>query len=220
MLGLRIPDGPLSVLCLGAHPDDIEIGCGGTLLHLGSRPETAVTAVVATGQAKRVAESRAALAALAPGVVAHFGDLPDGRLPAVWGEVKEGLEQRATEVGDIDLVLAPRVDDAHQDHRLLGRLAPTVWRDALVLHYEIPKWDGDTGQPTHYVGISEDDARLKVELLDKHFPSQRARDWWDQELFLGLMRVRGVECRHRYAEGLFAAKVLIGIGDDVEGGRS
>ena len=217
MLGLRIPDGPLSVLCLGAHPDDIEIGCGGTLLHLGSRPETAVTAVVATGQAKRVAESRAALAALAPGVVAHFGDLPDGRLPAVWGEVKEGLEQRATEVGDIDLVLAPRVDDAHQDHRLLGRLAPTVWRDALVLHYEIPKWDGDLGGPSHYVALTDEQAHRKVALLNKHFPSQRSRDWWDDEMFLGLMRLRGMECRSRYAEAFFATKVRVDVGPSEPG---
>jgi LmbE family N-acetylglucosaminyl deacetylase len=116
-------------------------------------------------------------------------------------------------------VLAPREDDAHQDHRLLGKLAPTVWRDSLVLHYEIPKWDGDLGRPTHYVGLSEDQARHKFALLDKHFPSQRGRDWWDEEMFLGLMRIRGMECRHRYAEGYFANKVLIDVGDD-EGGRS
>ena len=220
MLSLDLPIGALSVLCLGAHPDDIEIGCGGTLLRLGRRDATEVSALVMSGTPDRVAESRAALASFADVENATYLDFPDGRLPSRWDDVKQALEDHAATGPTPDLVLAPRVDDAHQDHRLLGRLAPTVWRDALVLHYEIPKWDGDTGQPTHYVGLSEDDARLKVELLDKHFPSQRARDWWDEELFLGLMRVRGVECRHRYAEGLFATKVLIGIADDAEGGRS
>jgi len=94
---------------------------------------------------------------------------------------------------------------------LLGRLATTVWRDSLVLHYEIPKWDGDLGQPTHYVGLTEGQGRRKVDLLNRHFPSQRSRDWWDDELFLGLMRIRGVECRRRYAEAFFAGKVLVDV---------
>jgi len=211
MLSLNLPRGALDVLCLGAHPDDIEIGCGGTLLRLGRRDATTVSALVMSGTPDRVEESRGALAAFAGIDDARFLDFPDGRLPSRWDDVKQALEDHAAARATPDLVLAPRVDDAHQDHRLLGQLAPTVWRDSLVLHYEIPKWDGDTGQPTHYVGLSEDDARWKFQLLDKHFPSQRDRDWWDEELFLGLLRVRGVECRHRYAEGFFATKVLVDI---------
>jgi LmbE family N-acetylglucosaminyl deacetylase len=214
MLSLSLPSGAVEVLCLGAHPDDIEIGCGGTLLGLAGRPETRVSALVTSGAPDRVGESRAALHAFARIDDAVFLDHPDGRLPSRWGDVKQALEDHAR-TGAPDLVLAPRPDDAHQDHRLLGRLAPTVWRDALVLHYEIPKWDGDLGRPTHYVGLSETQARRKVELLDRHFASQRARDWWDEELFLGLMRIRGVECRHRYAEGFFASKVLLDLGGDL-----
>jgi LmbE family N-acetylglucosaminyl deacetylase len=223
MLSLELSRGSLQVLCLGAHPDDIEIGCGGTLLRLSARDRTSISALVMSGTDDRVAESRAALASFTGAEEATFLGFPDGRLPSRWDDVKQALEDHAAEAPKPDLVLAPRVDDAHQDHRLIGQLAPTVWRDSLVLHYEIPKWDGDTGQPTHYVGLSEEQARRKFELLDKHFPSQRTRDWWDEELFLGLMRVRGMECRHRYAEGYFARKALIEVGDDpdkAEGGRS
>ena len=116
-----------------------------------------------------------------------------------------------------DIVLAPRADDAHQDHRLVGQLASTVWRDALILHYEIPKWDADLLPPTHYVAVSETNARRKVELLNLSFPSQCQRDWWDDELFLGLMRLRGIETRSRYAEGFFAAKVALRL--DIEEGQ-
>lgn len=208
MLSLQLPPGPLAVLCLGAHPDDIEIGCGGTVARLAERSGVAVSTLVLTGRADRVQESRQAMAALAGNVEATFLELPDGRLPSRWAEVKEVLETHAR-VGRPDLVLAPRVDDAHQDHRLVGSLAPTVWRDSLVLHYEIPKWDGDLGRPNHYVALTADQARRKVDVLNEHFPSQRARDWWDDELFLGFMRVRGMECRERYAEAFYASKVLV-----------
>jgi len=219
MLSLDLPRGPLAVLCLGAHPDDIEIGCGGTLLRLSGRASTCISSLVMSGSADRAAESRAALTAFTGDDRARFLDFPDGRLPSRWDDVKQALEDHAASMQAPDLVLAPRVDDAHQDHRLLGRLAPTVWRDSLVWHYEIPKWDGDVGRPTHYVGLSEALARQKAELLDRHFPSQRDRDWWDDELFLGMMRIRGMECRHRYAEGYFATKVLLGLGDDVQDAR-
>ena len=136
----------------------------------------------------------------------------DGRLPAHWDEVKDTLEEVA-EAGPTasapDVVFAPRPDDAHQDHRLIAELAPTVWRDALMLHYEIPKWDGDRGRVTHYVPLGEELARRKVELLHECFPSQAGRDWWDDETFFGLMRLRGVECRRRYAEGFVVQKAIV-----------
>jgi LmbE family N-acetylglucosaminyl deacetylase len=202
--------GPLDVLCLGAHPDDIEIGCGGALLQLADRDGTAVRGVVLTGGEERVAEATAALDAFVPGARLQSFDLPDGRLPAHWDEVKEALEQVAASCRP-HLVLAPRVDDAHQDHRLVGSLVRTVWRDALVLHYEIPKWDGDTGAPTHFVPLTDEQARLKVKLLNAHYPSQADHDWWDDDLFLGMMRVRGMEARAPYAEGYFATKALIDL---------
>jgi LmbE family N-acetylglucosaminyl deacetylase len=208
VLSLELPPGPLAVLCLGAHPDDIEIGCGGTVARLAERSGVSISALVLTGRADRIEESRGALAALAGEVEATYLDLPDGRLPSRWDDVKEALEGHARG-GRPDLVLAPRVDDAHQDHRLIGSLAPTVWRDSLVLHYEIPKWDGDLGRPNHYVALTAEQARRKVDVLNAHFPSQLARDWWDDELFLGFMRVRGMECRGRYAEAFYASKVLL-----------
>ncbi len=205
--------GDLSVLCLGAHPDDIEIGCGGTLLSLAERPGTRLHGVVVTGAGPRRREAEAALPAFCPGASVEVLGLPDGRLPDHWGEVKQALEDVAVSHAP-DVVLAPRVDDAHQDHRLVGRLASTVWRDALILHYEIPKWDGDLVPPTHYVPLTEERGRRKVELLTAAFPSQLERDWWDDELFLGLMRVRGVESRSRYAEAFTATKVVLDLTDD------
>jgi LmbE family N-acetylglucosaminyl deacetylase len=209
VLSLDLPSGALSVLCLGAHPDDIEIGCGGTLLRLGRRDGTTVSALVMSGTPDRVAESRAALASFAGVENAAYLDFPDGRLPSHWDDVKQALEDHATTGPKPDLVLAPRVDDAHQDHRLLGRLAPTVWRDSLVLHYEIPKWDGDISRPWLYVELTEEQLREKVARLHKAYPSQVPHDWFDEEVFAGLARLRGMECRAKYAEAFTTAKAML-----------
>jgi LmbE family N-acetylglucosaminyl deacetylase len=208
MDALRLPDGPLDVLCVGAHPDDVEIGCGGTLLRLAERADLSLTVAVLTGTPERAAESVGALQEILPGVKTHFAALPDGRLPTHWEAAKEHLEDLARHCRP-QLVLTHRVDDAHQDHRTLGVMVTTVWRDALVLHYEIPKWDGDMGAPSHYVGLTREQARHKVELLNRHFPSQHQHDWWDDEVFLGLMRLRGMECRRPYAEAFYVSKALV-----------
>ena len=213
MIGLVPPEGRLDVLCVGAHPDDVEIGCGGTLLTLAGRPATTVTGLVLTGTVERRKEAEAALPEFFPGATVRVLDLPAGRLPAHWDAVKDALEDEARDLAPT-VVLAPRADDAHQDHRLLGRLVSTVWRDALILHYEIPKWDGDFGSPNVYVRLTEDQARRKVELLHRCFPSQLSRDWWDDELFSGLMRLRGMESRARYAEGFVSDKLVL----DLDGG--
>ena len=210
MLTMTPTEDRLAVLCLGAHPDDIEIGCGGTLIGLRGRRGTTVEGVVLTGEGERKEEAEAALPRFFPGATVQVLGLPDSRLPAHWDQVKTVLESVAVQ-SHPSVILAPRTDDSHQDHRLLGRLASTVWRDVLILHYEIPKWDGDLRTPTHYVHVSEENARHKVELLNKSFPSQVGRDWWDDELYLGLMRVRGMESRSRYAEGFSAHKVLLGF---------
>ncbi len=210
MDALRLPDGPLDVLCVGAHPDDVEIGCGGTLLRLAERADVSLTVAVLTGTPDRAAESAGALQEIFPGVKTHFTALPDGRLPTHWEAAKEHLEDLARHCRP-QLVLTHRVDDAHQDHRTLGAMVTTVWRDALVLHYEIPKWDGDMGAPSHYIGLTREQARLKVDLLNRHFPSQHAHDWWDDEVFLGLMRLRGMECRSPYAEAFYVSKALLEV---------
>jgi LmbE family N-acetylglucosaminyl deacetylase len=199
----------LSVMVIGAHPDDIEIGAGGLLLDLNrSRPR--VHYVLLTGTEERRAEARAAARAFLPDADLSISlhDLPEGRLPAFWGTVKDLLEAEASFVTP-DLVLAPASGDAHQDHRTIAELIATVFRDALYLGYEIPKWDGDMGRPAMYFPMTEAVGRRKVELLHKSYPSQRHRDWWSDEVFLGLARLRGMECRARYAEAFYCGKAII-----------
>ena len=216
MIALSPPPGPLNVLFLGAHPDDVEIGCGGTLLELAARGDTTVSTVVLTGTPERRREAEAAGPLFFPQATVTVFDLPESRLPEHWGAAKSALED-LSRLHQPDVLFVPRIEDAHQDHRLIGQLASTIWRNTLILHYEIPKWDADLVPPTHYVAVSEANARRKVELLNLSFPTQQHRDWWDDELFLGLMRLRGIETRTRYAEGFFAAKVLLRL--DMEGGR-
>jgi LmbE family N-acetylglucosaminyl deacetylase len=214
-LELNLPaDRPLSVLAIGAHPDDIEIGAGGTLLSLAEgRPEMRARYVVLTGTPERQLEAREAAHSFLPGVdlAVELHDLPEGRLPAVWASVKDTLEGVAREFSP-DLIVAPSCSDAHQDHRIIGEILPTVFRNALYLAYEIPKWDGDLGRPSVFVPLSSELAHRKVELLHKSFPSQRARDWWDDEVFLGLARLRGMECRAPYAEAFTCTKSLLVLG--------
>ena len=214
MLPLRLTmptDGPLSVVAIGAHPDDIEIGAGGLLLGLAAlRPRFHYALL--TGTQERHREARAAVNSFLPGadVTVSLLEFPEGRLPAVWGEVKDTLEAIARSCSP-HLVLAPSAADAHQDHRTIGELVPTVFRDQLYLAYEIPKWDGDVGRPDVYYPLTERVARRKVELLHKSYPSQHDRDWWDDEVFLGLARLRGMECRARYAEGFYSTKSVIAL---------
>ena len=205
--------GVRSVVLLGAHPDDIEIACGGTMLALSAvNPGLLVRYVLLSGADERQAEARSAAAAFLPAAEIDFllHDIADGRLPEDWGRVKH-LLHAAAEGFSPDLVVSPWVGDAHQDHRLIGELVPTVWRGVFGLQYEIPKWDGDMGRPNVYVPMTSHVAHRKVELLDKHYPSQRGRSWWDEELFLGLARLRGVECGARYAEAFHCGKVVLTI---------
>ena len=211
-LHLEAPAGrPLSILAIGAHPDDIEIGAGGTLLSLAAAyPGLQARYLVMTGTAERHEEARSAASAFLPAadVSVDLHELPEGRFPAVWGQEKDALEDVARSCSP-DIILAPSRADAHQDHRTIGEIVPTVFRDQLQLGYEIPKWDGDLSQPSMYFPLPADVARRKVELLHKCFPSQRARDWWDDEVFLGMARLRGMECRAPYAEAYTCTKSVI-----------
>lgn len=204
-----LPAGHLVVVGLAAHPDDLEIGCGGLLLGLAARGDVSGHFLTLTGTAVREAEARTAAARFLPGATSTFAGLSDGRLPGEWESVKAALHAHAGRTPAPDLVLAPRVDDAHQDHRILAELAVTVWRDSLVLRYEIPKWDGDLGRTTFYVPVEDEVARRKVELLGMCYPSQTSHDWWDEEVFLGLLRLRGAECHRRYAEGYVVDKSIV-----------
>jgi LmbE family N-acetylglucosaminyl deacetylase len=210
-------DGGLRVLVLGAHPDDIEIGCGGTILHLAEQGlMEAATWVVFSGTQERAAEAEASAAAFLDGVagqavtVHHFRD---GFLPYEGAAVKEVFERLKHEV-DPDLVLTHRGDDAHQDHRLVSELTWNTFRDHLILEYEIPKYDGDLGRPNLFVPLPEPTYRRKLELLQKGFPSQQGRAWFSDDTFLGLMRLRGMEANapSRHAEGFFSRKLVLGAG--------
>ena len=214
MLELSLPvpaDRPLRVLAVGAHPDDIEIGAGGTLMRLAANAPQ-VRYVVMTGTSSRHEEARAASAAFLEGseLAVELHDLPEGRLPVHWAQVKEILEGVASGYTP-DLVMAPSSTDAHQDHRTVAEIVPTVFRDSLYLSYEIPKWDGDMWRPSVYIALSPEAVHRKIELLSKHFPSQLDRDWWDDETFLGLARLRGVECRAPYAEAFGCTKVVLSL---------
>lgn len=204
--------GVRSLVALGAHPDDIEIGAGGLLLSIAAAvPGIRVHYVLLTGSAERQAEARGAAAAFLPAARLSLAlhELPDGRLPAHWDTVKRHLHAAADTLVP-DLVLCPWSGDAHQDHRLLGELAPTVFRGPAIWQYEIPKWDGDLGRPNLLLPLADEVARRKVELLHASYPSRKAHDWWDDEVFLGLARLRGAECRARYAEAFHCAKVVAG----------
>jgi LmbE family N-acetylglucosaminyl deacetylase len=212
---LALPsDRPVRCLVIGAHPDDIEIGAGGTILRLiAERPDTALTWVVLSGDGERATEaedSARTLAGQAVTVDVRLLDGRDGYLP--YGEVaplKEALAEVAS--SEPDLVLVHRHDDAHQDHRLANELAWQLFRRATILEYEIPKWDGDLGRTNLYVTLDGTSADRKVEHILRAFPSQRARDWFTAETFRATLRLRGIESRSPsgLAEAFIARKVVI-----------
>jgi len=200
MLPLQLPptDGPLRVLCLGAHSDDIEIGCAGTLLRwMAERGPLAVTWVVFSAAGERAAEARRSARALlrrAASLELVIGAFPDARLPSEWGRAKDFVSDVARR-GRPDVVLTHRLEDRHQDHRLVAELTWQAWRDQLILEYEIPKYEADLGQPNVYVPLPQPLAARKLRHLMSQFGSQRAKDWFSESTFRSLMALRGLECR-------------------------
>jgi len=219
MLGIPLPDGEgpaLRVLALGAHSDDIEIGCGATLLALTRARQVEVTWVVLGASGVRESEARASADAfLADAAGASFvgRGFRDGYFPYVGGEVKDVFEELKAAL-EPDLVLTHARHDLHQDHRLVCELTWNTWRDHLVLEYEVPKYDGDLGAPNVFVPVSEALAEEKARLLVEHFESQRGKHWFDERLFLGLMRLRGAEANapEGYAEAFFGRKLPLLVG--------
>ena len=211
-LDLARPGRALKVLAIGAHSDDIEIGAGGAILSwIASGAEVSVDWCALSAPGERADEARASAMEFLAGAARadiHLSDFRDGYFPAERTAVKdwvEGLKRLETP----DVILCHQRNDAHQDHRLVCELVWNTFRDHLILEYEIPKWDGDLGQPNVYVELSEDVLARKIELLHKHFGTQRSKAWFDDETFRGLARLRGVECRARYAEAFFARKLLL-----------
>jgi LmbE family N-acetylglucosaminyl deacetylase len=215
MLSLALPPGPLRILCLGAHADDIEIGCGGTILALlAARRNVNCHWVVFSGaggpreREARESASQFLAGAGARGVEVH--QFRDGHFPAALCEIKEVLEA-VKRAFTPDVVFAHCRDDRHQDHGIVSDVAWQTFRDHLILEYEIPKWDGDLGQPNLYVPLPRDTALRKTEHLLAAFPSQRSKRWFTDETFLALLRLRGVEsgAPEGLAEAFYARKAVV-----------
>ena len=214
-LSLRNSNGsPLQILCIGGHSDDIEIGCGGTILRLAQQfPDCVFRWVVFSAVGVRAAEAERA-ATLFVGSNTIQGPLltafEDGFMPFVGSEVKTVFEKLKKEYSP-DLILTHNRKDAHQDHRLLAELTWNTFRDHLILEYEIPKYDGDLGQPCVFVPLESDVSRKKVDYLMESFPSQHTKHWFQADTFFSLMRLRGMECNapSGYAEAFYCHKLVL-----------
>jgi LmbE family N-acetylglucosaminyl deacetylase len=209
----------LEVLCVGAHCDDIEIGCGGSLLSLQQRyPSCRLHWLVLTSGSKRRKEALAAVEAFvakpARGLT-RILDLPDGLLPAHFAKVKASFEELKSEM-DPDLVFTHHADDRHQDHGLVSQVTWQTFRDHLIWEYEIPKYDGDLATPNFYVPLALPLARRKVALIMDAFESQRGKPWFRSENLEAMMRIRGLECRAMsgFAEAFHCRKAVCGFSGD------
>jgi LmbE family N-acetylglucosaminyl deacetylase len=213
MMDLRF--GPLhTILCLGAHSDDIEIGAGATILRLvRENPGARIVWVVCAGGGIRGEEAGASAARFLEG--AGQADIVlktfrDGHFPHQWAEVKTFLETLKRH--DPDLILTHHREDLHQDHRILSELTWNTFRDHKILEYEIPKWDGGMGTPNLFVPATVTDTDTKIRLLMECFASQADKHWFDDLTFRGLMRLRGLECNapEYLAEAFYARKLRLG----------
>jgi LmbE family N-acetylglucosaminyl deacetylase len=207
-------EAPINVLCLGAHSDDIEIGCGGTILSLARQfPNLVFHWVVFSATGVRADEARRA-ASLFVQPVALKGPIlktfQDGFMPFVGGDIKAAFEELQSI--SPDLVFTHNRKDAHQDHRILAELTWNTFRDHLILEYEIPKYDGDLGTPSVFVPLETELYEKKVSYLMESFGSQRGKRWFQPETFLALMRLRGMECNapSGYAEAFYCRKLVLG----------
>jgi LmbE family N-acetylglucosaminyl deacetylase len=216
MIHLRLDSGaarPLDILCLGSHSDDIEIGCGGTVLRLvdqypGSRIHWVVFSAIGVreAEARRSAELFAGPMLKGP-VLKAFRD---GFMHYSGSDVKAFFEDELKQISP-DLIFTHSGEDAHQDHRLVSELTWNTFRDHLILEYEIPKYDGDLGQPNVYVPLAQEIYRKKVSLILDAFQSQRTKRWFEESTFLALMRLRGMECNSPsgYAEAFYSRKLVL-----------
>lgn len=217
MLGLNLSrntSSPLQILCLGAHSDDIEIGCGGTILRLQlDHPGCVFHWVVFSASGVRADEAKCAAAHfVSPSFLRgpQLKTFQDGYLPFAGADVKAAFEDLKQSVSP-DLIFTHNRNDAHQDHRLLAELTWNTFRDHFILEYEIPKYDGDLGQPNVFVPLTSEMSEKKVQVIMDAFQSQRSKRWFRPDTFSSLMRLRGMECNapHGYAEGFFCRKLVL-----------
>ena len=210
----RAGTGTLQVLCLGCHSDDIEIGCGGTILRLAEEYPGCVfhwVVLSATGVRRQEAERAAQLFVPAGRLKGPFlKTFPDSFMPFVGAEVKAVFEELKQQVAP-DVVFTHYGQDAHQDHRLVSQLTWNTFRNHLILEYEIPKYDGDLGRPSVFMPLPLEVSRKKVSFLLDAFESQRGKNWFHEETFLSLMRLRGMECNapSGYAEAFYCRKLTL-----------
>jgi LmbE family N-acetylglucosaminyl deacetylase len=205
----------LDIICLGAHSDDIEIGCGGTILQLLAHRQVRVRWVVFGAQGERAAEARASATAFLEGAFSSKIEVygfRDGYFPTLRAQIKDTFEGLKA-AGEPDLVFTHDESDLHQDHNILGSLTRETFRNHVILGYEIPKFDGGLRSPSVFVPLSEELKDRKIDLIMQHFSTQSGRQWFDPETLSALMRLRGVECATttRYAEGFHCAKLSVNL---------
>ena len=210
----KTANSPLQILCLGAHSDDIEIGCGGTILRLQQEiPNSVFHWVVFSAPGVRADEARQGakefVAAPALGGL-QVKNFPDGVIPAFNVDVKAIFEELKRSVSP-DIIFTHHRNDAHQDHKLLAAMTWNTFRDHLILEYEIPKYDGDLGQPNFFVPLLKQTCEQKISLIMDTFRSQHSRRWFRPDTFLSLLRLRGMECNAAdgYAEGFYCRKMVL-----------
>ena len=206
--------GARRILALGAHADDIEIGCGGTLLRLLSeRSDLEVTWVVFCSTPERSREAEASAEQFLHGAASRrvvIKSHRDGFLPMEWARVKEEFEELKRAVSP-DVILTHYREDRHQDHRVVSELTWNTWRNHLVLEFEIPKYDGDFGTPNLFVPLSPATLERKIDLVLKAFPTQAGKGWFSADLFHAVARIRGMECQaeERLAEAFYCRKLVL-----------
>ena len=209
---VRDADAPFRVLALGAHCDDIEIGCGGTLLHLlRGHANLCFDWVVFSSDPARAREAEASAERFLRGAKEKrivIREFRNGYFPDQWTHIKDAFEELKNEVSP-DLIFTHYQRDLHQDHRTIAELTWNTFRDHLILEYEVPKYDPDLGSPNFFVPLDAATAAEKARALVDLFPSQRSKPWFSEDTFLALMRLRGVQsaANQRFAEAFYARKL-------------
>lgn len=217
MLQLRFDTSAPRILLLGAHCDDIEIGCGGTVIELmRAYPDAKVRWIVLSSGAKRAQEAKSAARQLLRGMrdaQIVVKDFRGSYFPSEAPAIKEYFEELRQSTAP-DVVFSHCRDELHQDHRTVGELTWNTFRDHMILEYEIPKYDGGLGSPSVFVALPTATVRRKTQLLMKVFKTQHGKHWFTPETFQALMRLRGVECNARdgYAEAFYSRKLVLGAG--------
>jgi len=209
----KTSESPLTILCLGSHSDDIEIGCGGTILRLlASNDKVEIVWVVFSASKVRAKEAQVSAKQFLSQVKQKeiiVKDFRDSFFPADGARIKEFFE--SLKKISPDLIFTHHRNDAHQDHRVIAELTWNTFRDHMILEFEIPKYDGDLGQPSVFVPLDSDLCQRKVNYIMEAFQSQRGKRWFQPDTFMSLMRLRGVECNSAsgYAEAFYSRKLVL-----------